>query len=225
MATKIKVILDRSGSMNAVRDVTVDKFNEYLNGVKVDRGKKKILVSLYQFDDQYQMDYEDVPVQDVQPLVAGVSYVPRGATALLDAIGKTMSGDKGRLKSKDKGICVIITDGYENASKEYSNDAVKTLIKNLEDEEGWTFVYLGANQDAFDVAQRFGIRAAGQTISYGATHAGTATAMSSLASATTRYVHSAPSKGMRANSSTQPDVFFTEEERHEAEKTKSASPS
>lgn len=225
MATKIKVILDRSGSMNSIRDVTVDKFNEYINGIKVDRGKKKILVSLYQFDDQYQMDYEDVPVQDVEPLVAGVSYVPRGSTALLDAIGKTMSGDKGRLRSKDKGICVIITDGYENASKEYSNDAVKKLIQNLEDEEGWTFVYLGANQDAFDTAQRFGIRAVGQTVSYGATVAGASSAMASLASASSRYIHQAPTKGMRANSTAAVPEFFTEEEREEAEKTKSASPS
>jgi hypothetical protein len=213
MATKIKVILDRSGSMNIVGEVTAEKFNEYINGVNVDRGKKKVLVSLHQFDDQYQTDFEDVPVQDVEPLVYKKNYVPRGMTALLDAIGKTMAGQK--LGKRDKGICVIITDGYENSSQEWTEEKVAELIKDLEDNSAWTFVYLGANQDAFSVAQSFGIRTVDKTLSYGNDDFGNTVAYDSLRSATGRTMAMAASAGM-ANT----NQYFTEDERKKAEKTR-----
>jgi hypothetical protein len=213
MATKIKVILDRSGSMDVVGEVTADRFNEYINGVNVDRGKKKVLVSLYQFDDQYQVDYEDVPVQEVEKLVYRKNYVPRGSTALLDAIGKTMAGQK--LGKKDKGICVIITDGYENASQEWTNEKVAELIKDLEDNSAWTFVYLGANQDAFSTARQFGIRTADKTLSYSNDQLGNQVAYSSLRSATSRAVMASAATGM-ANAR----EYFTADEREETAKTR-----
>lgn len=213
MATKIRIILDRSGSMASVGPVTVDKFNEYINGVAVDRGKKKITVSLYQFDTEFQTDYEDVPVQDVKPLVYGETFVPRGGTALLDAIGKTMADSE--LGKKDKGICVIITDGFENSSREWTNETVSKMIKDLEDDSAWTFVFLGANQDAFTTAQAFGIRSADKSFSYGNNEVGTAAVFDSLTRATTDYLAFAAAPGM-ANSS----KFFTEEERAEGDKTR-----
>lgn len=215
MSTKLKVILDRSGSMMSVAEQTVDRFNEYINKLVVDRGKEKIIVSLYQFDDEYDIVYEDVKVQDVKPLVNGVTYIPRGSTALLDAIGKTMSAEGADLKKNQKGICVIITDGYENASSEYNNKGIEALIKDLEDDSAWTFVYLGADQDAFSVARHFGFRDASKVMSYGNNEAGVAASFDSLAVATAGYSSLRSAKGMSVG-----NQFFSKDQLKEAEDTK-----
>lgn len=103
-----------------------------------------------------------------------IQFEPRGLTALCDAIGKTMTTEAERIGKEqwaDNVVVCIVTDGGENASHDFNNDSVKSIITHCE-KHNYRFVYLGANQDAFDVASKFGI-ARGQTATYTATHHGT----------------------------------------------------
>lgn len=106
------------------------------------------MLTLVQFDDKYQTDYECVDVNDVKPLDES-SYSPRGGTALLDAVGKTVNMVRERLAKTDeekrpgKVIFLIITDGQENSSKEFKADTVKEMVKHQIENYNWTFVYLG----------------------------------------------------------------------------------
>jgi uncharacterized protein YegL len=156
--SKIIMLLDRSGSMQSIKKETIKGFNSFLK--KQQKSNSKIEISLYQFDDSYDVVYESVDVMKALKLNKKL-FIPRGLTALLDAIGETISRNSPELQNKEANstqtIFVIITDGLENASSEYTLKAVTELIKQMEEEYGWQFVYLGANQDAIKVASRFGI--------------------------------------------------------------------
>lgn len=149
------VILDRSGSMEACRDDTIGGFNAFLREQQAEGGT----LSLIQFDHEYMVVYPATPITAVQPLTAQ-TFVPRGGTALLDAIGKTIKD----VDPDTRPTVVILTDGQENSSKEYTKAHIKDLIEQ-KTKEGWTFVYLGANQDAFAEAGHLGIPA-GCTVNY-----------------------------------------------------------
>jgi uncharacterized protein YegL len=152
--TEVVIVLDRSGSMGSIMDATVKGFNELINEQKNAEGKA--FVTLVQFDDRYEMVYQSLPVNEVPDLIAGETFVPRGMTALHDAIGKTIND----LVTDRDVTFVIITDGHENRSTEYSGEAIKTMIKTMESEKQWKFVYMGANQDAVTVAKTYGISGA-----------------------------------------------------------------
>lgn len=141
------VILDRSGSMETCRDDTIGGFNAFLREQQAEGGT----LSLIQFDHEYQVVYPATPIGAVQPLTTQ-TFVPRGGTALLDAIGKTIKD----IADGTKPTVVILTDGQENSSKEYTKAHIKDLIEQ-KTKDGWTFVYLGANQDAFAEAGSLGI--------------------------------------------------------------------
>ena len=149
--TEIVVILDRSGSMSSIAKATVENFNKFLNEQKNAEGEA--FVTLVQFDDRYELNYKSTPIKDVNDLVYGETYQPRGSTALHDAIGKTIN----ELEKTDRDIImVIITDGEENASREYKGNAIKNIIEQKE-KDNWKFVYLGANQDAISVGGAMGM--------------------------------------------------------------------
>ena len=160
--TYIAVVLDRSGSMNCVKDATIEALNGFVESQKKGAGSANI--SLYQFDDVYEVVYENKPVADA-PALTGETYQPRGSTALLDAIGRTIVATGAKLfamaESDRPGtvIVVIQTDGQENASKEYTSAKVNELIAHQRDVYKWEFVFLGANQDAIASAAGFGIHA------------------------------------------------------------------
>ncbi|MCZ4514527.1 VWA domain-containing protein [Streptomyces sp. ActVer] len=164
----ITVILDRSGSMITVRDDTEGGLRAFLEAQTEAPGQTT--VSLYQFDDQYEAVYERKPLADVPPF----KLRPRGATALLDAVGRTITAlgehlaDTQEADRPGEVIVVILTDGHENASAEYTKTTVKKLITRQQDEYGWKFVFLGADQDAFAAAGGIGIRAE-STLSYSGT--------------------------------------------------------
>lgn len=170
-ARHIAVILDRSGSMITVKDDTEGGLAAFLEAQHEAPGHTT--VSLYQFDDRYDTVYENKPLADVPAF----RLRPRGATALLDAVGRTITalGEQLDAKPEDERpgevIVVILTDGHENASAEYTKTAVKELITRQQDEYGWKFVFLGADQDAFAAAGGIGIRAA-STLSYSGTRTG-----------------------------------------------------
>lgn len=156
MKTEIICILDRSGSMGSMLTETIEGFNSFIDEQKAVKGKAK--VTLVQFDNKYDVIYSGVKLKNV-PVLDTNTFKPRGMTALLDAIGKTLTEQKERITNEkwaDKVIVVILTDGHENASQEFKTDTVKKLTKDAQD-EGWSFVYLGANQDAIVAAQQFGI--------------------------------------------------------------------
>ena len=146
-------LLDRSGSMQSCWDDTIGGYNSFLEGQKGQGGT----MTLIQFDHEILESYKDVPIDEVKPLNKE-SYSPRGSTALLDAIGKVIK-DGG-----DKRVVIILTDGYENASHTYTKAHIKDLI-TAKEKEGWQFMYLGANQDAFAEGESLGI-APGRTMNY-----------------------------------------------------------
>jgi Mg-chelatase subunit ChlD len=156
---EIIVVLDRSGSMDSIKKQTIDGFNEFVDAQRDNGANTRI--TLVQFDHEYQMIYEAKKIGKVEPLNDHL-YVPRGMTALLDAVGHTVKLTKKRFDhlkkgAPDKMIFVIITDGYENSSVKYTKEKVFKKVRKMEKDYGWEFVYLGANQDAIAEASRFGI--------------------------------------------------------------------
>ena len=156
-------ILDRSGSMSGLESDTIGGFNSVLEKQRKAKDKNgQINVTTALFDNEYELLHNKIPIQEVKPLTEK-EYFVRGSTALLDAIGKTISqvkAEQNKLNSKEKSgkvLFVIITDGMENASKEYTVNAIKKLINEQKEKENWEFLFLGANIDAIKTAESFGI--------------------------------------------------------------------
>ncbi len=171
--TAITVILDRSGSMEKIAKDAIGGFNSFVEDQK--RVKGTATLSLHQFDDRFQTDYEFKNISTVEPLNSK-TFVPRGWTALYDAIGKTIISTGEKLASMSesarpsKVIVLIITDGKENNSKEFEASSVKRLITKQTDKYNWEFVFIGANQDVIFTATTLGIRAV-NTVSFKSTGA------------------------------------------------------
>jgi hypothetical protein len=180
--TDIVVILDRSGSMAAIRKDTEGGFDTFVGAQRLLPGECNL--NLYQFDDKYEVVYENKPIGEVKKLKLN----PRGSTALLDAIGKTINtrGQYYASLEEDerpaKVIFVIITDGEENVSQEYSFDSVKQLVTQQTEQYSWEFVFLGANIDAIDVAGHMGI-GAHTSLTYGANAKGVGSSYTSMSNA------------------------------------------
>ena len=151
-------ILDRSGSMGGLESDTIGGYNSMLSKQKKEK-TGKVSVTTVLFDDQYELLYNQVPIEKVSPMTEEEYYV-RGSTALLDAIGKTVMQVKANQDKKeinDKGLFVIITDGIDNASREYRAEQIKKLIEERKEKDNWEFLFLGANIDAIGAAKDIGI--------------------------------------------------------------------
>lgn len=157
------IILDKSGSMECIRQAAVSGFNETLNGIKKAQEKyadtQEHYVSLLTFCDcekKYVLD--KVPVTEARQLTMN-DYQPCCCTPLYDAMGFTLTSMSNHVENIEDAVVVvtIITDGLENASKEYTGSAVKQLVERLKG-KGWTFTYMGANQDSVEVAFNLSIR-------------------------------------------------------------------
>lgn len=143
----IVFLLDRSGSMGGIEDDTIGGYNSYIESQK----KNNVKVTTVLFDDKYEMLHERCDIKNVKPLNNKTYYV-RGCTALLDAIGKTINYmDKEKAK---KVIFIITTDGLENASREYTRDKIKEMIKSHNE---WEFMYIGADIDSYAEGSSIGI--------------------------------------------------------------------
>ena len=153
MTTKIFIILDRSGSMSSCWDDTIGGFNTFVEKQK-NMKDDKAYISLYQFDHEYEVNYENRDIAKVEDLTKE-TFIPRGRTALLDAIGKTINNIP-KKPENESYIVVIMTDGEENASINYSKTHINDLISNKK-ELGWEFIFIGANQDAIKEAATLGI--------------------------------------------------------------------
>jgi uncharacterized protein YegL len=156
--TKIVFVVDRSGSMSSIAKDMEGGFRSFIEDQKKNNFGQ-CDVSLYQFDTEYDVVFENKDIQSEFKY----TLVPRGSTAMNDAIGKTIN-TVGETLSKmneadrpDRVLFVIVTDGEENASKEFTTKQVKELIDRQSNEYNWTFTYLGANQNAWAVGAAIGI--------------------------------------------------------------------
>jgi hypothetical protein len=179
--TRIAIILDRSGSMESCKESTVSGFNEFIRTQRELPGEA--MVKLVQFDDLYETVF-DLNLTRC-PELNQSTFVPRGSTALLDAQGRAiveLGQELAALEEKDrpsKVIVVTITDGLENASKQYNLDQIGALIKEQRDKYNWDFVFLGANQDAIQTAAAMGVPAP-SAMSYSTSKAGVAATMAAV---------------------------------------------
>lgn len=154
--THVYVILDRSGSMQSVREDTIGGYNSYLENLKKE-AKGEVIWNLTLFDHEIERPIADCALSDV-PQLTEETFVPRGSTALIDAVCITLKEVKHAVKDDEKGLVVILTDGHENASTQYNSSKLKDLVGELEAKGNWTFTYLGADQDAWGVAQAYGFQ-------------------------------------------------------------------
>lgn len=157
------IILDRSGSMECIRRAAVDGFNETLAGIQKAQEKfadtQEHYVSLVTFCScGTKYVYDKTPVAEAAPLKME-DYQPCCCTPLYDAMGITLTAMRKYVKDIEDAVMVvtIITDGMENASCEYDGRTIKELVERLRG-EGWTFTYMGANQNAVEVAASMSIR-------------------------------------------------------------------
>lgn len=148
------ILLDRSGSMESCRDSTIDAVNEYVGALAKDQDTDAA-VSLSLFDSDHSNNLAlDLVVDGKKagefPKLTRDTFVPRGSTPLNDAIGRTVARIDGEWHHPGEGIAlVIMTDGQENASREFKKDAIKALLEDRQKAKNWLVIYLGANQDAF----------------------------------------------------------------------------
>jgi hypothetical protein len=187
-STHISIVLDRSGSMVSVAEDTIGGFNQI---VGAQREIPDVTLSLVQFDNEYEVVFNAVPIKKVPTLTAR-TYVPRGSTALLDAIGRTIVAEGSRLAAMPeserpkKVLFVILTDGQENASREFDRPRIFDMITHQREKYAWEFVFVGANQDAIATATSMGMNASNAS-NYSATRGGTKDAFLRIASSAQVY--------------------------------------
>jgi hypothetical protein len=146
-------ILDESGSMATMGSEPKDSVNRLIKEQKeLDISGTKF--TLVKFNSKVNVVYNDLPLEDIPKFT---DYYPSDMTALYDAIGMSIN-NKRKNEEYDNVICVILTDGMENSSKEFDCKTIKNMIKEMEDKHKWKFVYVAANQDAFSVGETFGVK-------------------------------------------------------------------
>ena len=177
----ITLVLDRSGSMEIVRDDTIGGTNSFIEQQK--QGTTDVTFTLVQFDNQYEFVHKAAPMKTVPPLNRE-TYQPRGSTALLDAIGRAINETGARLAAMPenerpaKVLFIIQTDGQENSSKEFTHSQIASMITHQREKYSWEFIYLGANQDAIATGTSYGI-SAGKSLKYASNAIGSASAFRS----------------------------------------------
>ena len=156
------IILDESGSMSSIYKETLQSINEVLGGIRKTQEEipeQRHNVTIVTFEGHgikgIKTRRDRVPVENVEDFTEK-DYRPGGCTPLYDAMGQTLNRLEGLVTKEDKVMATIITDGYENASEEYSGRTIKALVSRLR-EKGWVFAYVGANQDAIEVARDLNI--------------------------------------------------------------------
>ena len=186
---EIAIVLDRSGSMSSIKSDAIGGYNSFIESQKKVEGTAS--VSLYLFDDQYDIVYENKDIQSVSVLTEEI-FIPRGMTALYDAMGKTINtlGEKFEtMKESDrpsKVLVAILTDGAENKSQKFTSSKIKEMIEHQRSKYSWEFAFLAANQDAFLTGGDLGI-SKDMTMNFMATASGTRGAYATLNAMSTSY--------------------------------------
>lgn len=187
--TELVFILDKSGSMAGLERDTIGGYNSMLEKQREIEGECKITTVL--FDDDYDLIHDRIDIQAIRPMTEK-EYLVGGYTALLDAIGRTLnkiiSVQKATTMDEraEKVMFVIITDGEENASREYPAKKIKSMIERQKSDYGWEFIFLGANIDAVETANAFGIESS-RAVDYIADKEGTELNYRVMSEAVIRY--------------------------------------
>ena len=170
--SELVFILDRSGSMSGLEKDTIGGFNSLIQ--KQRREKGKCYVSCVLFDDVQEVIYDRVPLNEVKKMTQK-QYYARGCTALLDAMGGAIHhiGNVHKYSKEEIGktLFIIITDGLENSSKRYTYVTIKQMVERQKEKYGWEFIFIGANMDVIQEANKFGID---QAVRYACDEEGTA---------------------------------------------------
>lgn len=178
-AVEIEMVVDRSGSMQWIRNDAIGGFNTWLDAQQKVPGDANVMLNLF---DHEMLETGPVPLKDVQPLTTE-TYEPRGSTALNDAMGRALT----RLNTKNpkRAILVVVTDGAENASREFTAPQIKAMVEAA-NAKGWQVVYLSADLNAFTHAHNYGVTTA-NTMQYTADAKGMARMSASLSATNTAY--------------------------------------
>lgn len=182
--TAIAVLMDRSGSMQLIKTDAEGALNSFVEEQRKVDGKATLRLS--QFDNEYETVFESVDLADVKP----ITLQPRGSTALNDGIGHLVTDFGAELAAMPederpgKVLVVIVTDGHENSSREWSVNTVRDLVEAQRDKYGWEFVFLAAGQDAVLTGQSYGF-SAGSSLTFDTANIGTTSSM--LSTYTTTY--------------------------------------
>jgi uncharacterized protein YegL len=183
--TELVFILDKSGSMDGLEADTIGGYNSVLSKQKDEEGE--CIITTVLFDNHYELLHDRIDIRAVKPITRA-EYFVGGSTALLDAIGITVNKISSAQEHTDedyraeKVMFVIVTDGEENSSREFSSEKVKALIERKKAESGWEFIFLGANIDAVSTARSFGI-APSRAANYVSDPQGTAISYAAVGSA------------------------------------------
>jgi hypothetical protein len=204
----ISVILDRTGSMETIRDDTIGGFNAFLNAQKAELGLASLTLVQFDSQDPYEIVYHFKPLAEV-PELTRETFVPRATTPLLDAIGRGINDLEKSLaditedERPSRVVMVVITDGQENASREFRKDQIEKMIKEKQEKATWQFVFLSADLNAIGDALASGVRAA-STLAHDKDSHGVGAAWASLSRRVSDY-----------RSGNKEDVSFSDEDRSE----------
>lgn len=185
--SEILCIVDRSGSMQPLRADAIGGFNAFLEAQKAVPGPARL--SLVLFDHEHLVVHNRVPLEQVAPL-SEATYVPRGSTALFDAVGRALTAVAAKIgagpasEHPERVVVAILTDGFENASREWSGPAVRRLVAARQ-ASGWEFTYLAAGLDAAAEAEKIGVGTA-DAFAFAASGAGVQFAFQTMASEVVR---------------------------------------
>ena len=152
------IILDESGSMYSIKQEAINNVNETLQTIRSSQDKHKeqdYYVSFITFNDDVKTVHDCVSAKEVKD-ISDSDYKPSCSTALYDAMGISITALQNKVAPQDKVLVTVITDGYENASKEYSGKSVKALVEEMKS-KSWVFAYIGANHDVETVAANISI--------------------------------------------------------------------
>ena len=169
--SELVFIMDRSGSMSGIAQDMEGAMKEVIQKQKDRDGD--VLVTYIRFDNEYEEVFSEKSINDID----GFKLEPRSMTALLDAIGKTVNTVERRFNQKDEKdqperiLFVIVTDGGENASQEFTRPQIFEMIEKVKRDYDWGFTFIGANQDSIGAGNSLGI-SRGSSVNYAATSAG-----------------------------------------------------
>ncbi|MBN2448921.1 MAG: VWA domain-containing protein [Lentisphaeria bacterium] len=189
--THIAVILDRTGSMESIRDDTIGGFNAFLAQQKQEPGQATLTLVQFDTQDPYEVIHRCVPLADVPPLTRE-TFVPRASTPLLDAMGRGINdlekslADMPEDARPERIVLVIVTDGRENSSREFRKDQIAKMVREKQERDAWQFVFLSADMGAIHDAMDLGVRGVA-AMAFVGTAEGTASAWASVSASCADY--------------------------------------
>ena len=189
--THISVLLDRTGSMESIRDDTIGGFNTFLAEQKKQPGTATLTLVQFDTQDPNEVIHDFEPISEIPPLTRK-TYVPRAKTPLLDAMGRGINdldkriADLSEEARPSKVVMAVVTDGQENSSREFRRDQIEKMIKEKTDKDSWQFVFLSADLAAINDARSVGI-GADAVLLFAKNRRGTADAWSALSARTSDY--------------------------------------